>query len=72
MDLLIQRNVRIRKEKVMEEITKYEMMKTCGGGLSITGALVEAVSGVIEVVFGIGQALGSAIRRISGNKLCGF
>ena len=56
----------------MQEIKKQESMVIIGGGVSITGALVEAVSGVIEVVFGIGQALGSAIRRISGNKLCGF
>ena len=70
MDLLIQRNVRIKKEDIMEEITKYEMMKTCGGGVSITGALVEAISGCIQVIFGIGQAVGSSFRRIKDNKLC--
>ena len=56
----------------MQEIDREEMMITTGGGISITGAMIEAISGVIQVVFGIGQALGGAIRRISSNKLCKF
>ncbi len=56
----------------MQEIDKEEMMITIGGGVSVTGAMIEAISGVIQVIFGIGQAVGGAIRRISSNQLCKF
>ncbi len=56
----------------MDELKKKDMMLIIGGGVSITGALIEAISSCIEVIFGIGKAVGGAIRRISGNKLCEF
>ena len=56
----------------MQEIDRSEMMMVTGGGISITCAMIEAVSGVIQTIFGIGQAVGGAIRRISSNKLCKF
>ena len=56
----------------MKEIERSEMMEITGGGVSITGAMIEALSGVIQTIFGIGQALGGAIRRISSDKLCKF
>ena len=56
----------------LKDIQKEEMMKIVGGGTDISGAILNAISGCIETIFGIGQAVGSAIRRIRSGNLCKF
>jgi len=48
----------------------YELMLIAGGGLNITGTLVNAVLSVSKFIYQVGQSLGSSIRRIGNNKLC--
>ena len=40
------------------------------GGFSLSAALVYAFKGVANTIFEAGQALGSALRRLSGGNLC--
>ncbi len=56
----------------MEELEKETMKRIIGGGTDISGAILNAISGCIETIFGIGQAVGSAIRRIKSGNLCKF
>ncbi len=56
----------------MEEIKKEKAMQIVGGGTDISGAILNALAGCIETIFGIGQAVGSAIRRIRSGSLCKF
>ena len=48
----------------------YELMLVVGGGLNITGTLVNAVLSVSKFIYQVGQSFGSSIRRIGNNKLC--
>ncbi len=56
----------------MENLDKENMKMIIGGGVSITGSLISAVTDLIKTIYGIGQALGGAIRRIQSNNLCKF
>ena len=48
----------------------YELMFIVGGGLNITGTLVNAFLSVGKFIYQVGQGLGSSIRRIGCRKLC--
>ena len=54
----------------MNKINVVELKEVKGGSLSSTflNALMRTFSGVFE----IGQAVGSAIRRISGKSYCSY
>jgi hypothetical protein len=54
----------------MVEIKEEKLSTTYGGGVTITGSLVESIVNVAKVIFGFGQDLGSSIRRLSEDSMC--
>lgn len=61
----------IKKERyVMREIKKDEMLKIEGGTSNITGSMLNAIYKTIELIYSIGESLGSYIRRAVENKMC--
>ncbi len=54
----------------MQEI-KNEELKSIVGGRSISGAIISSFNSLAKTIFSLGQAFGSAIRRITTKKLCG-
>lgn len=54
----------------MQEI-KNEELKSVIGGRSISGAIISSFNSLAKTIFSLGQAFGSAIRRIMTKKLCG-
>ncbi len=56
----------------MKEISLIEEKEIVGGGSNISGAIISALKGYISIIFEIGQAVGSSIRRIKSDKLCSF
>ncbi len=53
-------------EKILEEETLLQIV----GGVSLSGAIVNAFLSVGKFIFETGQKLGSSFRRISSNQLC--
>jgi len=51
---------------------KDEEMTKVNGGESITGAFLNYLSTAIKTIYGIGQGLGGAIRRIATGNVCRF
>jgi len=49
---------------------RREEMKKINGGAGVSSAVLNAVMRTVTVMFSLGQAVGSAIRRISGNNYC--
>ena len=47
-------------------------LKNVYGGLNVSGSLIKAFSAAINSALDIGRSLGTAIRRISRGRLCGF
>lgn len=43
-----------------------------GGGLNLTGTILNAFKGLANSIFEIGQAVGGAFRRIKTGNLCKF
>ena len=56
----------------MINLKNIETKKIVGGGLSITGTLLNAIRSGINAIFEVGQALGGAVRRISTGNVCKF
>ena len=56
----------------MKELTYNEKKYYIGGGVNLTGTLVNALKGYLGAVLSIGQTVGGAIRRIASNNLCRF
>jgi hypothetical protein len=54
--------INIDKEKELVEIT--------GGGINVSGAILNAFKGCANTIMDIGRSLGSAIRRIAFGSLC--
>ena len=54
----------------MKKIENNELLKTIGGA-SFSGAIVNAITGLIKYVYTLGQSLGSSLRRIATGKVCG-
>ena len=54
----------------MKDLDNQELCKTCGGGTSITGSLVDAVVGGLKVIYDIGKNLGFSIRHFTEGTLC--
>jgi len=53
----------------MREIDKKEMLGV-DGGASFTASMLTAIYKTIEVIYSIGESLGSFIRRKVENKMC--
>lgn len=51
----------INEERSLLEIT---------GGLKLSGAVINAFVSSVKIIYEIGQALGSSIRRTKDKKLC--
>ena len=56
----------------MKELSFNEKINYVGGGITLTGTLVNALKGYINAVLTVGQAVGGAIRRLTSNNLCRF
>ncbi len=54
----------------MSKVDEEKLDIICGGGTSITGTLVSAITDVIKVLYDAGHAVGSSIRRIKEKELC--
>lgn len=53
----------------MQKLNNNELL-TIVGGVNWTGVIVNALTGAGKFVYSVGQALGSSLRRISGQSLC--
>lgn len=53
-------------------ILKKEELLLIQGGFSISGTLINSLVRGINVFLDLGRSVGTAIRRIGGNKLCPF
>ena len=55
-----------------ENICNDELMLSVKGGAlkDISGAVVNAISTIWKTIYGIGQGLGGALRRIGSGKVC--
>jgi hypothetical protein len=49
---------------------KEEKLCNTYGGTSITGSLVDAVVGVVRVIYDVGKNFGFSIRRLTEGELC--
>ena len=54
--------VNIDKEKELVEIT--------GGGINVSGAILNAFKGCANTIMDVGRSLGNAIRRLAYGSLC--
>lgn len=55
----------------MKQIAK-EKLEEIHGGVSITGAFINALARGVEVLLELGRSLGSAFRRSKDNNLCSY
>lgn len=55
----------------MKELNKKEMLNI-DGGTSFSASMLSSIYKAIDTIFSIGEALGSYIRRVSENKMCGL
>lgn len=53
----------------MREIDKKEMMDI-EGGTSFSASMMNAIYKTIEIIYSIGESLGSYIRRVTEKKMC--
>lgn len=53
----------------MKKINNQELMEIIGG-MSLSGAIINAALSTGKFVYSIGQALGSSFRRIGSSNLC--
>lgn len=53
----------------MQEINKNKL-KEIKGGATLSSAVLNALMRTVSVMFSLGQAVGSAIRRMAGKNYC--
>ena len=53
----------------MENLNQQQLIKVRGGA-TLSSQMLNAISKTASTLFSIGQALGSAIRRIYSKKVC--
>lgn len=53
----------------MQELTKEEL-QVIEGGINISGTLINSLMKGINTLLDLGRSLGSAIRRVQGNRVC--
>ena len=54
----------------MRKISEEKLDEICGGTNNVTGPIVNALIGVIDMIKDAGYSLGSGLRRIIDNHLC--
>lgn len=54
----------------MKELKLVELEEISGGSTTVTAAFLGTIFSGCKVIYTIGQALGSSIRRISGDNIC--
>lgn len=54
----------------MKQLNKIEMQKIRGGAASISSSMLNAIMRTVSVMFSVGQAVGSAIRRAVNGSYC--
>lgn len=54
----------------MKEINKKEELLLIRGGAKLSGTYINAIVGAVKIIFEIGKAFGSSIRRSTSGKLC--
>ena len=57
-------------EKRMDILKKEEMISVKGGAIDFSSALLNAMMRTVSVMFSMGQAVGSAIRRAINGNYC--
>ena len=53
---------------LVRELKENEMLDIDGG--TLTSSLINAISKIVNTLYDIGEATGSAIRRITNGKYC--
>lgn len=54
----------------MKQLINKEMKEIKGGASGLTSAMLNALMRTVSVMFTVGQAVGSAIRRATGKNYC--
>lgn len=54
----------------MRELNRKEMLNIEGGADGFTGSMLNAIYKTIELIYTIGESLGSYIRRAVEKKMC--
>ena len=54
----------------MRQVNLEKSKLIIGGGISFSGAVLNAIKGCITTIVDIGRTVGSAIRRIGNGNLC--
>ena len=54
----------------MKKMFNKELKEITGGASGISSAVLNALMRTVSVMFTLGQAVGSAIRRVSGKNYC--
>jgi len=47
-----------------------ELLEIIGGGINVSGAILNAFKGCANTIMDIGRSLGNAIRRVAYGSLC--
>lgn len=54
----------------MKKLFNNEMEQIKGGASGMSSAVLNALMRTVSVMFSLGQAVGSAIRRVTGKNYC--
>ena len=54
----------------MMEILDNKTLMSIDGGLSLSGAIINAFTSSAKAVLDLGRSLGTAVRRVVSNSLC--
>ena len=67
--VLVTQKLVIMEDKVIK-LSDSETTTYIGGAGAITATLISAVTGLIKTIYGMGQDLGSALKRVVTRKGC--
>ena len=54
----------------MKKLNKEQLVKIKGGAAGLTSSMLNALVRTVSVMFSVGQAVGSAIRRATSKNYC--
>ena len=54
----------------MKKINNNELDEIIGGATSLSGSVITALKGIIELLFDAGKNVGSSLRRLGESNLC--
>ena len=54
----------------MKKLNKEQLLKIKGGAAGLTSSMLNALVRTVSVMFSVGQAVGSAIRRATSKNYC--